>query len=310
MFSMTDKTVIITGANGGLGFQCARSIALARQGWHIVIACRNPRSGEQAADNIRANVADARVRVLPLDLASLASVRQFITDFVGADLPPLRGLVCNAGMQLMRGISYTTDGFEITFGTNHPGHFLLTNLLLDQLNEPARIVVLSSGTHDPDTLEGRFNKPVYLGGDRLAHPLNDKEMSGIQRYSTAKLCNLYFAYELDRRLKQAGRHLTVNAFDPGAVPATNLLSSMANPVVRTLLKSRFTTSLMGLLGVTQSTPERSGSAMARLLLDPALTAVSGRYFQIEHQKQSSRESYDLANARDLWESSERLVGLG
>jgi light-dependent protochlorophyllide reductase len=302
---MINKTVIVTGANSGLGFECAKTIAKANQSWHIVIACRNLAKGEEAKRKLIESTNCINFTVLQLDLASLQSVRDFVKMYDNINLPPLHGLVNNAGMQVMNGLEYTKDGFEITFGTNHLGHFLLTNLLLDKFIEPARIVVVSSGTHDPDTIEGKFNKPVFLGAKKLVQPESEKEMSGMQRYSTSKLANLMFTYELSRRV--ADRKITVNAFDPAAVPATNLLSSIKNPIVRWSVRA--STKIGKLMGVTVSTPEISGSAMARLLLDDKLNNVSGKYFQILDEKQSSKQSYDKKLAIELWEDSKVLVGM-
>ena len=300
-----DQSVIVTGANSGLGFECAKAIARANEGWQVVLACRNMAKGEAAKQKIVAETGSNAVSVLALDLASLQSVRDGVAVFKESNLPPLRGLINNAGIQVFSGLAYTEDGFETTFGTNHLGHFLLTSLLLDSMQEPARIVVVSSGTHDPETIEGRFNQPVWLGANRLAKPTSEKEMTGMQRYSTSKLANLLFAYELNRRL--TGRNITVNAFDPAAVPATNLLSSVQHPVVRWVLRASAKAST--LLGVKVSTPEASGKAMARLLLDEHLSGVSGKYYQINEKKRSSQQSYDQDLSRALWEDSLSLTGL-
>lgn len=297
--NLATQTVIITGGNAGLGFECAKTIARARQGWHIVIACRNVAKGEQAKQKIMDETDYLHLSVLELNLADLSSVRNFVAQFEQSNLPPLQGLINNAGVQVMHGLEYTQDGYELTFGTNHLGHFLLTNLLLDKFREPARIIVVSSGTHDPSSIEGRFNKPVFLGARQLAKPQNKQEMTGIQRYSTSKLANLLFAYELDRRKKSA--KLSVNAYDPAAVPSTNLLQSIKNPLLRWALRT--STHVFSLMGVKMSTPEISGAAMARLLLDDKLNGVSGKYFQIETEKRSSLQSYDLQLAAQLWEDS-------
>jgi light-dependent protochlorophyllide reductase len=299
------KTVIITGANSGLGFECSKTIANANKDWHIVIACRNLEKGEEAKQKIIKETFCKDISVLQLNLASLQSVRQFVEEFGKSNLPPLHGLINNAGMQVMSGLEYTKDGFELTFGTNHLGHFLLTNLLLDKLTEPARIVVVSSGTHDPDTIDGKFNKPLFLGAKKLAKPESEKEMAGMQRYSTSKLANLMFAYELSRRT--ADKKITVNAFDPAAVPATNLLSSIKNPFVRWSLRA--STKIFKVFGVKISTPKISGSAMARLLLDEKLNNVTGKYFQILDERQSSKQSYDKKLATELWDESKELTGL-
>jgi light-dependent protochlorophyllide reductase len=299
------KTVIITGANSGLGFECAKTIAKSNKGWHIVIACRNLEKGKLAKSKIGSETGYSEISVMELDLASLQSVRNFVVQFSNSNFPPLQGLINNAGVQVMNGLEYTKDGFELTFGTNHLGHFLLTNLLLDKLVEPSRIVVVSSGTHDPDTIEGRFNKPNFLGATRLAKPESEKDMAGVQRYSTSKLANIMFAYELSSRLHD--KKITVNAFDPAAVPATNLLSSIKNPFARWSVRA--STKIFKLFGVKISTPEISGSAMARLLLDEKLNNVTGKYFQILDDKQSSKQSYDKKLATELWNDSEVLTGM-
>lgn len=305
---MEDKTVIITGANSGLGFECAKSIAASGQNWTIIIACRSLAKGEIAKQRIASDTGYSKIHVIELDLASLSSIHRFADQFAKSKFPPLKGLINNAGMQVLQGVEYTRDGFEITFGTNHLGHFLLTNLLIDKLVDPARIIIISSGTHDPDTIDGKYNKPVFLGGKQLAYPDDTTKMSGLQRYSTAKLSNLLFAYELDRKLKATGnKTITVNAYDPGAVPATNLLGSIKNPVVRGLVRA--STTLFRLFGVTVSTPRKSGAAMARLLLDPTLGQISGKYFQLQEERKSSVESYNRTLAEQLWEDSLDLVGL-
>ena len=301
----TNKTVIITGANSGLGFECSKSIANTNKGWHIVIACRNIAKGEEAKNKIISETGYNDITVMELDLASFHSIRNFASQFAKSSFPPLQGIINNAGMQVMSGLEYTQDGFEKTFGTNHLGHFLLTNLLLDKLVEPARIVIVSSGTHDPDTIDGKFNKPVFLGAKRLAKPESEKDMAGMQRYSTSKLANLFFAYELARKLKH--RNITVNAYDPAAVPATNLLNSIKNPFARWSLRA--STKIFKLFGVKISTPEISGGAMARLLLDEKLNNITGKYFQILNEKQSSKQSYDKELATELWNDSEVLTGL-
>lgn len=299
-----DKTVIITGANSGLGFECTKAIAGAKKGWHIVMACRNISKAEEAKQKIIQFTEHSALSVIELDLASLQSVRNFVKKFTVTDLPPLHGLINNAGVQVLNGLEYTADGYELTFGTNYLGHFLLTNLLIEKFEEPAQIIVVSSGTHDPDTMDGRYNKPVFLGAKQLANPESEEEMSGIQRYTTSKLANVLFSYELARKVKD--KRITVNAFDPAAVPDTNLTNSLKNPITRWIMSSP---GLLNLLGFKTSTPEKSGRAMARLLLDQELENVSGKYFQLYEEKKSSKQSYDTELAKGLWKDSLELTGL-
>jgi light-dependent protochlorophyllide reductase len=298
-----DKTVIITGANSGLGFVAARTIAQSGKGWHVVLACRDVAKGEAAKQRISESTDSSAISVMELDLSSMQSVRHFAETFDSAKLPPLHGLINNAGMQMMSNEPHSTsDGFEVTFATNHLGHFLLTNFLLPKLEKPARIIVVGSGTHDPDTIDGRFTKPVFLGAKRLAMPESKKEMSGPQRYSTSKLANILFAYELAKRLENTGN--TVNVFDPMATPDTNLVK---NPIIRSISRQTW---FLNMLRVKTSTQEKSGTAMARLLLDPKLERISGKYFRVNDEVKSSKQSYDSQLAKQLWADSLELTGIG
>ena len=303
---MAQKTVIITGGNSGLGFECAKAIAHAHQGWHIVLACRSNEKGMQAVDTITSETDNKDVSMLQLDLSSLESVRNFVSEYQMKRYPSLKGLICNAGLLVPEGTQYTKEGFELTFGVNHLGHFLLTNLLLNQFIEPGRIIVVSSNTHNPEVREGRMARATYLGAKKLADPDADKELSGRQRYTTSKLCNLLFAYELDRRLRKEKMNITVNAFDPGFCPGTNLMGR-SHSLRRTILGSWFGRKLFERIGVVSSTPKKSGKAMGRLLLDSQLEKVSGKYFQILEEISSSQESYNQEKAKELWESSKELT---
>ena len=163
------QTVIVTGGNTGLGLEAARAIALSGEGWHVVIACRNHARAADAVRVLSNGTARGAVEAMSLDLMSLASVRAFAQAYTGRNLPPLRGVVLNAGIQIVRGTTHTEDGFEATFGVNHLGHFLLANLLLPQISAPGRIVFVSSGTHDPDQWTG-MPAPQLLDAESLANP--------------------------------------------------------------------------------------------------------------------------------------------
>ncbi len=305
---MTVKSVIITGSNSGLGFECAKTIARANQDWHIILACRTPQKGIQAVEAIIQATGNKNVSFLQLDLASLASVRRFVSEFEAKKLPPLQGLICNAGLVADDKLAYTKDGFEIAFGVNYLGHFLLTNLLLSHLAEPARIIVVSSNTHNPVTRDGQLvGKAVFWGAQKLAHPDSASKLSGGQRYTTSKLCTLLFTYELDRILRKKARQITVNAFDPGASPGTNLGGGKS--LRKVILGSWVGKLLLSLLGVVSSTPEKSGAAMAHLLLDTRLKHVSGKYFQLNTEIASSADSYNKTIAKELWEDSVKLTQL-
>ena len=318
------KTVVVTGGNAGLGYECAKAIAASDGGWRVILAVRGPEKGERAARAIAEETGNPGVEAMRMDLASLASVRSFAEELARRDdLPPLRAVVCNAGLQVVGGTRYTEDGFEETFGVNHLGHFLLANLLLQQLLAPARIVFVSSGTHDPKRSTG-MPAPRYRGAAALAYPERHPDPEeegdrvgkvGRRRYTGSKLCNAMCAYELDRRLRAEGLStpeapIEVNVFDPGAVPGTGLARDWG-PLAR-LTWDRGVARLVPVLrrlGVRFSTAEASGRALARLVTDASLEGVSGRYFEIDEEARSSEESYDRENATELWETSAALVGL-
>ena len=319
-----ESTVVVTGGNAGLGYECARAIAASDRGWRVVLAVRSPEKGERAARRVTQETGNPNVEVAKLDLSCLSSVRSFAQNLVSReDLPPLRAVVCNAGLQVVRGTSYTEDGFETTFEVNHLGHFLLVNLLLKQLVAPARIILVSSGTHDPKRKTG-MPAPRYRGAEALAHPQGYPDLAekgespgkvGRSRYSTSKLCNVLCAYELERRrlredLSTPEARITVNVFDPGAVPGTGLARDHA-PVPRFVWDKgvALLVPVLRRLSIPFSTAEASGRALAKMVTDPTLEGVSGRYFEIGKEAYSSEESYDQNKAKELWEGSAKLVRL-
>lgn len=306
--TQTGKTVIITGANSGLGYYCAEAIARSGQGWHIIIASRNLLTVEEAVRTLMAKTEYPYIEGMILDLASLASVRQFAQDFIARELPPLQAIVCNAGIQIVSDTLYTEDGFEMTFGVNHLGHFLLVNLLLPQLSDRSRIVFVSSDTHNPKTSTG-MPYPQYQEAKLLAFPAdNDNDTNigntGRRRYTTSKLCNILCAYELSRRLQKQHLNITANVFNPSLMLDTKLardyskaeLSALSATISRSVLENAKDSKTMG-------------SALARLILDPSLNHVTGKYFDGLEEIQSSDESYDEKKASELWKDSAELVEL-
>jgi NAD(P)-dependent dehydrogenase (short-subunit alcohol dehydrogenase family) len=315
---MPDGIVLVTGGNSGIGFECARE--LARRGARVLIASRNHGASEEAVRRIARESGEGRASALPLDLGSLDGVRAFAKEIEARDLP-LRALVCNAGLQMNRGPKLTPDGFETTFAVNHLGHFLLTHLLLARLlaNAPARIVVVSSGVHDP-AMKTMMPHPAITDFEVLAATGGPSPVTfdGRVAYVNSKLCNLWFTYELVRRLEAAGlasdaRPLSVNAWEPGLVPGSGLardypaplrfLWNNVGPALARVLSPRYP---------TINPAEKSGAALAQLVLDPALERSSGGYYP-SHSRwakaPSSQASYDAARARRLWEASVRMTGL-
>ena len=314
------KTVIVTGGNSGLGFACAAALLANSPSWHVVIACRDPLRARKAVEKLRKVAgAGAAIEAMALDLASLASIRAFASELAdkltSGDLPPLHGLVCNAAVQGPK--TFTVDGFESTFGVSHLGHYLLVNLLLPLLAKPGRIAVVASGVHDPVELAKvpsasvpvpAWNSPMALAKGELGPEAANDDASADcgRRYSTTKLANVYFTYGLVPRLPDG---ITVNAFDPGLMPGTGLARDY--PAVARLAWYHIMPRLIPLLRLVVlkniHTPEESGMALARLIVDPALASTSGRYFEGQREIPSSVESHLEGRAEELWRDSAILT---
>jgi NAD(P)-dependent dehydrogenase (short-subunit alcohol dehydrogenase family) len=307
-----DGTAIVTGANVGLGYACAERIKELRPDWTLVLACRSREKAEAAAARLKSGGAGSNIVVMDLDLASLDSVRRFAKEVAVAGLPPVRALVCNAGIQIISETSYVGGGIETTFAINHLGHFLLANLLLRDLAPAARIVFVASGTHDPKKKTG-IPHPRYPSALLVAKPETDPAhggdktaTAGKRRYSTSKLCNVYCTYEMARRLKTIGSEITVTAFDPGLMPGTDLVRDY-NPVVRFLwyhVLPRLT-----FLHRNIHSMRHSGAALADLAVDPKFDRITGKYFEGREEIPSSDLSYNQDNWIDLWRTSVELARL-
>ncbi len=211
-----DKHVIITGANSGLGFETARQ--LAKHGSILTIACRSKLSGEEAVEKIKKEFPDSRVTFLPLDLGSFKSIRQFVATYKATN-QPLHLLINNAGIMACPR-QFTSDGIEMQLGVNHIGHFLLTTELLEDLKRsgtegsPSRVVNVSGGVawlFAPQPEGIRFDD---LRGDAHYNPF--------ERYGSAKLAQILFSNELDRRLREAGDNVLSVSLHPGGIPSTKL----------------------------------------------------------------------------------------
>jgi NAD(P)-dependent dehydrogenase (short-subunit alcohol dehydrogenase family) len=286
----TGRVAVITGANTGLGYETAR--ALAEHGAHVVLAVRNLDKGKDAVARITAASPRADVGLQELDLTSLDSIRaaarQLRSDHDRIDL-----LINNAGV-MYTPKSTTKDGFELQFGTNHLGHFALTGLLLDRLLPVAgsRIVTVSSIGH-------RIRADIHFDDLQWEHSYNR-----VSAYGQAKLANLLFTYELQRRLAPHGTTIAAAAHPGGS--NTELMRNLPPLVARVsaVIEPLFQDPAMGAL------------PSLRAATDPGV--VGGQYYGPDGFAQtrgypkivaSSRKSHDIDLQRRLWAVSEELTGV-
>jgi NAD(P)-dependent dehydrogenase (short-subunit alcohol dehydrogenase family) len=295
MSDTPSRVALITGGNSGIGFATARK--LAAKGFHVIMASRHQQTSAQAIARIRADQPDASVESIPLDLASFASVRQCAAAFKAKGYA-LHVLINNAGGSIKgRQASFTVDGFEMTFGTNHLGHFLLTNLLLDDLKRsaPARVITVSSQLHIPGYGGSPGAKFDYdnLRGEKFYNPA--------VFYRNSKLANMWFTYELQRRL--AGSGVTSNAVCPGFVPEA-IGDRRKSPIDRLLYRK-----ILPRMPFARTLDQASASYLLAAT-DPRWEGVGGKFIVDGKERRSSDESYDEAKARRLWEVSWAWSGLG
>ncbi|HEY2166924.1 MAG TPA: oxidoreductase [Jatrophihabitantaceae bacterium] len=289
---LTGLSALVTGANSGIGWQTARQ--LAGHGARVVLACRDVEAGKHAADRIQSAVPAAQLDVVHLDLASMASVRAVGDQWTG----PLDLLVNNAGVMAPPKRISTEDGYELQFGTNHLGHYVLTGLLLPSLlqADAPRVVTVASTAH--------------FGGDADVLSANaGPDYNPQKTYSNSKLANLLFAFELQRLASAKGLPLVSTAAHPG-VAATGLVGDPqgmgANRMIRTVAP-------FFLRVLTQS-----AAAGARPTLFAATEGEPGSYTGPQRLGESrgaigpartSTYARDERLARKLWLCSEDLTGL-
>ncbi|KAI1409898.1 NAD(P)-binding protein [Hypoxylon sp. FL1857] len=297
------RSVIITGGTVGLGYYVALEIAKAHPDYLIVVSSRTDR--EHAAETINKTLGQSNTIFIPLDLSNLQKVRTYAEDWASKDYPPIQILALNAGLQFPGSMVKTVDGLEASFAINHVGHALLFHLLCPHLATGARVVLTSSGVHDPDQATGGMPKPKYISAEDLAHPTISANNPGRQRYCESKLANMLWTYALDKRLKQRvpERGITVNAFDPGLMPGTGLARE-AGALARFLwiyIFPRIIPLLRLVLSGNVHHPRESGISLARLALGIDAEGESGKYFEGRKQIKSSKDSYDEAKQDDLWQ---------
>ena len=281
---LSGRLVLITGANTGIGRATAAD--LAGRGASLVLACRNEGKALPVIDELRAASGNDAIEFLALDLADLASVRRAAAEVLATDRP-LHVLVNNAGLAGQRG--RTADGFELAFGTNHLGHFLLTTLLLDRLRgsaepaAPARVVNVASGSH--------FDAP---GIDFEALQQSTPSIVGMREYSVSKLANVAFTQELARRVDPA--EVAVFATDPGPVH-TDVWRRIPGPIYAVFRR------------IMRLKPVEAGAAPTIFcIVEPGLEAQSGAYVDEHCRIVPPSPIATPALGKELWERSEAWVG--
>jgi NAD(P)-dependent dehydrogenase (short-subunit alcohol dehydrogenase family) len=307
------STVLITGGTSGIGYQA--SLAMARQHPEslIIIASRNDTNS--ASQSINTTLHQKNVLFLSLDLSSLSKIRTFATDFQNAHYPPITHLVLNAVLQFNdKEVHTTPDGFETTFAVAHLGHALLFHLLFPLFAPTARVLVTTSGTHDPAQKTG-LPDAKFPSAEEVAHPLRElvQREGGRGRYTSTKLCNVLWTYALGRRfekLSKGERKLTVVCFDPGLVPGTGL--GRAASALEKFLWFRVMPHALWLIKLVARTtnvhtPVQAGENMAYVAMGQEVKGSNAVYFEKRAERMSSADSYDVAKQADLWEWTIKTV---
>lgn len=286
------KVYIVTGCNTGIGYETAK--ALARMGGTVIMACRSTDKANSARDSIlkSVNCAPSKLIVLKLDLCGFDSVRKFVKNFRELNLP-LHCLINNAGIMTQE-ITLTQDGFDTVMTANHLSHFLLTNLLLSDLeNTSGRVVVLTSALH---SLVNKFNFDDIM---------SQKYYEMFLTYAQSKLANILFAKELHKRMRVRGGRVKVFCVHPGLVRTEvtrhmhwfiQLLNNIFSPILSTL----------------QKTPEQGAYCSIYCATDAQLVAKpdnTARYYFHCNAVQESLAAQNMEAARLLWTMSAQLVGI-
>ncbi|MEG3438499.1 protochlorophyllide reductase [Pannus brasiliensis CCIBt3594] len=312
-------TVIITGTTSGVGLYAAK--ALCDRGWYVVLACRDIPKMEQVSREL--NLPRDSTIIEYLDLGSLELVRRFVKNFRAMGRP-LNALVCNAAiyMPLLKEPLRSPEGYELSMATNHLGHFLLSNLLLEDLkNSPAedrRLVILGTVTHNPDELGGKIPPRPDLGNlegfeQGFKEPISmadGKKFESVKAYKDSKVCNVLTMRELHRRYHDS-TGITFTSLYPGCVADTPLFRNHY-PLFQKLFPL-FQKNITG--GYVSQ--ELAGERVAMVVADPEYRQ-SGVYWSWGNRQKKDGKSFaqrvspqarDDARAEKMWDLSEKLVGL-
>ena len=296
------RSVIVTGGTVGLGYQAALHIAKAHPDYLVVLSSRS--DANHAADAINKALGQKNTIYITLDLSNQSNIREYAKQWATKNHPPIQSLLLNATLQFPGALTKTPDGLEATFAISHVGHALLFHLLHPHLAaDKARIVITSSGVHDPAQKSG-LPDAIYTSAADLAHPTPSMiDVPGRQRYASSKLANVLWMYALSRRLQGRSGSVTVTAMDPGLMPGTHLARE-GNGVERFLwyrVLPRILPLLRVLVSANVHTAAESGAALARLAVGADVEGVTGKYFEGLREIPSSEDSYVRAKQEDLWQ---------
>ncbi|XP_062029496.1 short-chain dehydrogenase TIC 32, chloroplastic-like [Rosa rugosa] len=287
----TGLTAIVTGATNGIGLETARVLAL--RGVHVVMAVRNMDAGTNVKEAILKEIPDAKIDVMELDLSSLASVRKFGAEFDSRGLP-LNILINNAGVMADK-FKLSQDNIELNFATNHLGHFLLTNLLLENMKHTSRESGIEGRIVNVSSLGHTY---VYNEGIRFDSFNDESRYNKYVAYGESKLANILHANELTTLFKEEGIEMTANSLHPGAIHTNIIRNDM------------FLKCLLSVLGIFVAKTTQQGAATTCFVaLNPQVKGVSGEYFVDCNIAKPSSQAKDADLARRLWIFSSNLTNL-
>jgi protochlorophyllide reductase len=316
---MTMPTVIITGTSSGVGLHAAN--ALANRGWKVIGACRDTQKAERAAQSLGIN--PSNYSIMQLDLGSLESVRNFVQSF-RATGQTLDALVCNAAVYLprLKTPQYSPEGYEISVATNHLGHFLLCNMMMEDLKKSSldqkRLIILGTVTANSKEFGGKVPIPAPADLGRLEGfeagfkapiaMIDGKKFKPGKAYKDSKLCNMMTVRELDRRFPDSG--LTFSSLYPGCVADTPLFRNTPKLFQKIFpwFQKNITKGYV--------TQELAGDRVAQVVAD-AQFSQSGAHWSWGNRQKAGRESFvqELSErasdekAERMWDISMKLVGL-
>lgn len=293
------ESILITGANSGLGFEVAK--LFAEGDYEVVAVCRSMEKAKETQRQILELYPDSKVVPMAAELSSIESIRSCLKKLEAK----VDHLICNAGISNTKEPQLSKDGFEFIFSVNHLAHYVFAVELYNRFPTSLRsIVVVSSSLHDPEKSKGQFPPPEFENVRDFAYPKNEltswKDEAG-RRYVHSKLCNVLFTYGMSKRLPKGAR-IRINAFNPGFMPKTNLGRDQSR-MTRFMLK--YILPLMKPFMSEMKTARESAKALMQVCLE---SKGSGAYYSGPKEVKSSELSYGEKLIDDLWGLSEELSG--